>query len=272
MLLRCENIHKSYRLGRTALPVLRGIDLGIPRGRFVAIMGSSGSGKSTLLHVLSGLDVPQHGQVYFEGKPMFEPEEQRKMPQSRESGVIDGLDDAPPERRLGPRHKAGVEFREHSIGLGIVEDRRNRLLNSAFGFVFQFYHLLPEFDVLENVLLPQMVGESIGGWLSGRGEGASRALDLLERVGLADRLRHRPNELSGGERQRVAIARALMNEPTILFADEPTGNLDARTGRGIFDLLKDLNQSGQTMVMVTHDRDLAGQADEVVHITDGRIQ
>jgi lipoprotein-releasing system ATP-binding protein len=271
-MLRCEKVQKSYRLGRTTLPVLRGVSLNLKRSQFVAIMGSSGSGKSTLLHVLSGLDVPQGGQVYYDGEPMFEPEGQRKIPEGRDQGLGAGFEDntvnnkftsrsPKPEYSTGPRPPAGA-----------IEDRRNRLLNSAFGFVFQFYHLLPEFDVLENVLLPQMVGKSIGGWLGRRGAAAGRALDLLERVGLGDRLRHRPNELSGGERQRVAIARALMNEPDVLFADEPTGNLDARTGRGIFDLLKDLNQSGQTIAMVTHDRDLATQADEVVHLVDGRIQ
>ncbi len=272
-LLRCHQVHKSYRLGRTVLPVLRGIDLNIPRGRFVAIMGSSGSGKSTLLHVLSGLDVPHRGQVYYEGEPMFELEGYRTIPQGRDSGLGGADDEVVAETASSPpRPPKAMNSSEGSVAQGLIEDRRNRLLNSAFGFVFQFYHLLPEFDVLENVLLPQMVGKSIGRWLERRGEGAARALDLLERVGLGDRLRHRPNELSGGERQRVAVARALMNEPAVLFADEPTGNLDARTGRGIFGLLKDLNQSGQTMVMVTHDRDLASQADEVVHLTDGRIQ
>jgi len=153
-----------------------------------------------------------------------------------------------------------------------MEGHRNQLLNSAFGFVFQFYHLLPEFDVLENIELPQMVGQSMGGWLSHRGESSQRALALLDRVGLGDRLRHRPSELSGGERQRVAIARALINQPAMLFADEPTGNLDGKTGRDIFNLLKDLNKAGQTLVMVTHDRDLAEEADTVVRLVDGRLQ
>jgi ABC-type lipoprotein export system ATPase subunit len=131
---------------------------------------------------------------------------------------------------------------------------------------------LPEFDVLENVLLPQMVGHSIGGWLSQRGSGHARAHELLQRVGLSERLRHRPNELSGGERQRVAIARALISEPAVLFADEPTGNLDGRTGRGILRLLKDLHEAGQTIVMVTHDRDLAKEADRLVQLVDGRVR
>ena len=153
-----------------------------------------------------------------------------------------------------------------------MEGHRNDLLNSAFGFVFQFYHLLPEFDVLENIELPQMVGQSMGGWLAPRGESSQRALALLDSVGLGDRLRHRPSELSGGERQRVAIARALINQPAVLFADEPTGNLDGKTGRDIFNLLKDLNKAGQTLVMVTHDRDLAEEADAVVRLVDGRLQ
>jgi ABC-type lipoprotein export system ATPase subunit len=149
---------------------------------------------------------------------------------------------------------------------------RERLLNSAFGFVFQFYHLLPEFDVLENVLLPLMVGRSIGRWLGDRESSARRAHELLDRVGLSGRLRHRPAELSGGERQRVAIARALVNEPAVLMADEPTGNLDGRTGREIVKLLRELNASGQTIVMVTHDRDLAAEADEAIHLVDGVIK
>ncbi len=260
-LLRCEGIQKSYRLGRTTLSVLRGVDLGFRRGRFIAVVGSSGSGKSTLMHVLSGLDVPQRGQVYFEGRPIFEPEGLRKIPAGRDAGM--GMTISPAARI--PR-RAG--FQHH----GMMEERRNELLNARFGFVFQFYHLLPEFDVVENVMLPSMVGQSVAGWLAGRAIQADRALQLLEKVGLGDRLRHRPNELSGGERQRVAIARALMNEPEVLFADEPTGNLDAKTGRDVFQLLRTLNQGGQTIIMVTHDRDLAKEADEVVRLLDGRVE
>jgi lipoprotein-releasing system ATP-binding protein len=210
--------------------------------------------------VLSGLDVPQRGQVYYQNRPMFEPEGLRNVPLGRDSEQSD--------EEVRPRDDSRpVDPEDRNLA-----SRRNDLLNSAFGFVFQFYHLLPEFDVLENVLLPRMVGQSIGGWLSDRGKTAERALELLTRVGLQDRLRHRPSELSGGERQRLAIARALMGRPEILFADEPTGNLDGRTGRDIFDLLKGLNSAGQTMVMVTHDRDLADDADELVHLTDGRVQ
>jgi len=303
-LLVCENIHKSYTLGRTVLHVLRGIDLNIQQGQFVAIIGASGSGKSTLLHVLSGLDVPQKGQVYFRGEPLFEPEGLRQIPCGRDEGVVSSqgrwrLDQAAaivagmsehggPERPSQP--DAGTSFtrtkRDHSTrrrerrpiapdglaGHRMMEHRRNELLNRAFGFVFQFYHLLPEFDVLENIALPQMVGRSSAEWLASRVAGARRALSLLDRVGLADRRHHRPSELSGGERQRVAIARALVNEPQVLFADEPTGNLDGKTGRDIFGLLKTLNKAGQTLVMVTHDRDLAAEADVVVRLVDGKVQ
>ncbi|MFH1417594.1 MAG: ABC transporter ATP-binding protein [Planctomycetota bacterium] len=267
-LLRCVKIRKSYVLGRTLLPVLRGVNLSIKPGQLVAITGTSGSGKSTLLHVMSGLDVPQRGQVFYRGQSIFEPEGIRDVPTSHDALVAGGE----AAEAQSPKQGAATTTEPPPANLRQMAARRNRFLNSAFGFVFQFYHLLPEFDVLENVLLPQMVGRSIGGWLTRRGESAARAHELLARVGLSDRLRHRPNELSGGERQRVAIARALMNEPEVLFADEPTGNLDASTGRGIFSLLKGLNEIGQTVVMVTHDRDLAREADEVVRLMDGLVK
>jgi len=272
VLLRCEEIHKSYVLGRSVLAVLRGVGLGIRRGRFIAITGSSGSGKSTLLHILSGLDVPQRGQVYYENQPLFEPEGQRRIPVGRDAAVAweEGLAASrePSDNRKTATRSKGIA----ELDSRLMPGHRERLLNSAFGFVFQFYHLLPEFDVLENVLLPLMVGRSIGRWLGDRESAALRAHELLDRVGLSGRLRHRPSELSGGERQRVAIARALINQPAVLMADEPTGNLDGRTGREIVKLLKELNASGQTIIMVTHDRELAAEADETVHLADGLIK
>jgi lipoprotein-releasing system ATP-binding protein len=149
--------------------------------------------------------------------------------------------------------------------------RRDRLRNATFGFVFQFYHLLPELNVLENVLLPCMVGNSTLAWFSRRGELRKHSKEMLSRMGLADRLKHKPNELSGGERQRVAIARALANRPQVLLADEPTGNLDAATGREILGVLKSLNQEGQTIVMVTHDPLVAASAHRIVSLVDGKI-
>ncbi len=263
-MLRATNIHKAYVLGRTELPVLRGVSLEVGKGEFLAITGASGSGKSTLLYVMSGLDVPQRGQVRFEGQELFEPEGARRFPLPVNGGPRSA------GRRSGDSGSAPAV--PPTGDLRLLQGRRNRLRNVSFGFVFQFYHLLPEFDVLENVLLPQMVGKSMGGWLADRAGTSERALAMLDRVGLSGRLSHRPNELSGGERQRVAIARALINDPAVLFADEPTGNLDGKTGHDIFNLLKELSQSGRTLVMVTHDRDLARQAGRVVHLVDGRLE
>jgi lipoprotein-releasing system ATP-binding protein len=149
---------------------------------------------------------------------------------------------------------------------------RAKLRNEDFGFVFQFYHLLPELNVLENTMLAAIVMHSVKDWLTFRNPTKLRAKELLEQVGLSHRLNHRPNQLSGGERQRVAIARALMNAPKVLFADEPTGNLDAETGRTIMDLLEALHRDHvQTIVMVTHDRALAREADRVLVLKDGKL-
>jgi len=148
----------------------------------------------------------------------------------------------------------------------------NRFRNKMVGFVFQFYHLLDELSVLENVFLPAMTGKSVVGWLGSRRWAKSRARELLEQLGLSERSKHKPYQLSGGERQRVAIGRALMNEPRLLLADEPTGNLDSATGNGILDTLDKLNRAGQTIVMVTHDERIAQRAGRIVTLVDGKIE
>lgn len=163
-----------------------------------------------------------------------------------------------------------VMFENRDIFAG-SNAQRDRLRNATFGFVFQFYHLLPELNVMENVLIPCMVGNSVLSWYRRAAGLRNHAATLLDQMGLSGRLKHRPNELSGGERQRVAIARALANQPKILLADEPTGNLDTTTGREILSVLKTLNQQGQTIVMVTHDPQVAAAAHRIVNLVDGRI-
>jgi lipoprotein-releasing system ATP-binding protein len=164
-----------------------------------------------------------------------------------------------------------VQYKNRDIA-SLGQKGRSRLRNAEFGFVFQFYHLLPELNVLENTLLAPMIENS---WLTFQGkkkELREKAADVLKQLGMDHRMKHRPNHLSGGERQRVAIARALMNRPQVLFADEPTGNLDAETGRQIMDVLESLHrQQGQTILMVTHDRTLAGEADRVLVLKDGQL-
>jgi len=148
----------------------------------------------------------------------------------------------------------------------------NQFRNKKVGFVFQFYHLLDELNVLENVLLPAMVSKSLLGWFFSRKMAKNRARKLLSQLGLSERVEHRPFELSGGERQRVAIARALMNEPSVLLADEPTGNLDTETGNGILQVFEQLNKAGQTILMVTHDERIAQRAERIITLTDGKIE
>ncbi len=225
-LLRARDIHRSYGEGPTEVKVLRGVNLSVPAGEFLVVMGASGCGKSTFLHILGALDAPNRGAVEFHGKDIFSQSAQN----------------------------------------------RGFYRNREIGFVFQFYHLMPELNVLENVLIPRMVGHSILTWRRARREAKSAAAQMLERVGLSGRARHRPNELSGGERQRVAIARALINRPALLLADEPTGNLDEVTGADILKLLVELNDAGQTIVMVTHDAKVASQAHRRVHLSEGVIR
>jgi len=206
--------------------VLKGVDLAVRRGEFVAIVGASGSGKSTLLHILGALDKPNKGVVTFEKRDLS----------SFSNGEL------------------------------------NRFRNKTIGFVFQFYHLLDELSVLENVYLPAMTGKSVLGWLACRRWAKNRARELLTQLGLAERAKHKPYQLSGGERQRAAIGRALMNEPELLLADEPTGNLDSATGNGILEVLETLNRAGQTVVMVTHDERIAQRAGRIVTLADGKIE
>ena len=225
-ILEVRDVHKSYKMGRQTLDVLRGVDVQVNEGEILALVGQSGSGKSTLLHQLGLLDEPERGSILFRGE---------ELP------------------RTGNR--AAVARNLH------------------FGFIFQFYHLFPEFNALENVLLPAMILDGYGTWRRRRSELRDRAKGILESMGLQERLKHRPKELSGGERQRVAIARALMNQPEILLCDEPTGNLDRKTARGVRDLLWDLNRTqGQTMIVVTHDAHLAEDADRMLELIDGRLR
>lgn len=225
-LLTAEGLHKSYRMGSTQVKVLKGVDLAVKKGEFVAIIGASGSGKSTLLHILGALDRPNKGVVTFEKRDLS-------------------------------RFSSG---------------ELNKFRNKTVGFVFQFYHLLDELSVLENVYLPAMTGRSVIGWFACRKWAKDRARVLLAQLGLVERARHKPYQLSGGERQRVAIGRALMNEPTLLLADEPTGNLDSAAGNGILEVLGRLNRAGQTVIMVTHDERIAQRAGRIITLVDGRIE
>ena len=167
--------------------------------------------------------------------------------------------------------RGDVHFQDRSVFTMSPKDR-GQYRNKQVGFVFQFYHLLPELNVLENVLMASMVGTSFWGWRGIRKDARKRASEILERVGLTGRIKHRPSELSGGERQRVAVARALVNGPALLLADEPTGNLDETTGAGILRLLRELNTAGQTIVMVTHDEKVASLAHRRVQLTSGVVK
>lgn len=167
--------------------------------------------------------------------------------------------------------RGDVHFQGRSV-FDMPATDRGQYRNKDIGFVFQFYHLLPELNVLENVVMTSMVGSSFWGWRTIRRDATTRAAEILERVGLSGRIKHRPSELSGGEKQRVAVARALVNGPALLLADEPTGNLDETTGAGILRLLTELNNAGQTIVMVTHDTKVASLAHRCVHLTSGVVK
>jgi lipoprotein-releasing system ATP-binding protein len=241
-LLSVTNLHKTYRLGKVDVPVLRGVDLSVEQGQIVAILGASGSGKSTLLHLVGGLDRPDP---------------------PRSNGTSNGS-----ARETGP---SGITFDGRNLAR-FSNAELDRYRNQDVGFVFQFYHLLPELTVLDNVLLGLMIRHGRLGYMARARECRSKASALLERVGLGHRLGHRPSELSGGERQRVAIARALVTKPRLLLADEPTGNLDQQTGASVLEALLELRAAdGATMVIVTHDPNTARRADHVVKLADGKV-
>jgi putative ABC transport system ATP-binding protein len=217
-MIEVRGLKKSIRNGSRTVEILRGIDLTIPRGQFVVIMGASGSGKSTLLGLLAGLDSPTEGDVILDGVTISRME----------------------------------------------EDLLARVRGKKIGFVFQSYQLIPTLTALENVLLPYE--------LNAGGDGRKKALDLLEAVGLKDRLQHYPVQLSGGEQQRVALARAFVLDPPIVMADEPTGNLDSTNGQHVLDLLiVRQREAGTTLVMVTHDPQIAERADRRIQVRDGLV-
>lgn len=216
MVLEAKDIHKSYG----PLEILKGVNLSIPKGEILSIVGKSGAGKSTLLHILGTLDWADRGELSIAGQP------------------IKAL-----------KSKSLAAFRNRHIG-----------------FVFQFHHLLPEFTAVENVCIP--------GYIQGKSDNAvkQRAEELLEYLGLKDRLTHKPTQLSGGEQQRVAVARALINQPEVIFADEPTGNLDSSASQDLHQLIRRLRDDyGQTFVIVTHNRELAELSDRCLEMKDGLL-
>ncbi|MGI6278556.1 MAG: ABC transporter ATP-binding protein [Patescibacteria group bacterium] len=216
---RLKNIKRRYQTGQVEVQALRGIDLLIDPGEFVALVGSSGSGKSTLMHVLGLLDRPDDGRLYLQGKEVS----------------------------------------------ALSEGQRARLRRDKIGFVFQTFHLLPRLTALENVELPLIYSHV------SYSQRLDRARKNLALVGLSDRVDHLPTELSGGQQQRVAIARALINNPSVVLADEPTGNLDSGSGKEIMAIFKKLNHRGRTIVLVTHDLEIAQSAQRLVTIKDGLI-
>jgi putative ABC transport system ATP-binding protein len=218
--LKVENLVKTYKLGAVEVNALRGVNLEIKKGEFVAVMGPSGSGKTTLLNLIGALDKPTKGKVYLDGKDI-----------------------------TSMHGRALTKLRRYTIG-----------------FVFQFYNLIPVLTAYENIELPLLVAG-----VSGK-ERKKRVKELLDLVGLTSRAKHRPDELSGGEQQRVAIARALANRPKLILADEPTGDLDSKTGREVILALRDLcKREGVSVLVITHDPIVAEMADRVLLIRDGQF-
>ena len=220
IVVELRKVVKDYRLGQTFFRALRGVDLAVKDGEFLAITGPSGSGKSTLLHLMGALHRPTEGQVLFEGMDLTS---------------------------LSPDELAGLR-------------------NTKIGFVFQQFYLLPRITAWENVALPLAYARVRPA------ERRERALAALARVGLLEFAQHRPNQLSGGQQQRVALARALVHNPKLLLADEPTGNLDTQAGREVLELFHSLHKEGRTMVIVTHEPEIASSAERIVVLRDGLIQ
>lgn len=219
-LIKITNIKRDFVLGNEIVYVLKGIDLEINKGEYVALMGPSGSGKSTLMNLLGCLDTPTSGNYILNGKDVS------KM---------------------------------HDNELAEIR-------NKEIGFVFQTFNLLPRTTALDNVALPMIyAGYS-------KSERKERATKVLQQVNLADRMDHQPNQLSGGQRQRVAIARALVNSPSIILADEPTGNLDSKTSEEIMKLLEDIHNNGNTIILVTHEEEIAAHAKRIIRLRDGMIE
>jgi putative ABC transport system ATP-binding protein len=219
IVIRTEALAKVYQMGAEEVHALRGIDVEIHKGEYVAIMGPSGSGKSTLMNLIGCLDSPSSGRYWLAGR------------------LVSELDD----------------------------DELAYIRNKEIGFVFQTFNLLPRATALHNVELPLIYNGTPSE------ERIERAKKALERVDLVPRMHHKPNELSGGQRQRVAIARALVNNPSIVLADEPTGNLDSKTGEEIMNLFENLHGQGNTIILVTHEMDIAQHAHRVIFIRDGKI-
>ena len=218
MLIELKNIVKNYDNGGVITKVLRGVNLQVDEGEFVAIMGPSGSGKSTLMHTIGFLDRPTTGEYLFDG--------------------------------------------ENTEGFN--DDELARIRNNRIGFVFQSFNLLPRTTVLDNVMLPLLYSGTKSNY-------ENRAKKALEAVGLGERLDFMSNQISGGQKQRVAIARALVCDPKVIFADEPTGNLDSKSGSTVMNILEKLNQEGRTIILVTHDKQVALHANRIVTIRDGEI-
>ena len=219
VVIETKALTKTYQMGQTEVHALRGLDLKIERGEFVAIMGQSGSGKSTLMNLIGCLDEPTSGEYRLDGK------------------LVSGLS----------KHESAA------------------VRNKKIGFVFQGFNLLPRTTALENVMLPMVYDRARGG------DPRKLAIEALTRMQLADRMDHEPSQLSGGQQQRVAIARALVNRPAILLADEPTGNLDSHTSNQIMALFQELNNEGITIILVTHEPEIAQYAKRIVCLRDGEL-